>query len=204
MADGHLLLGTSPSERNRTTCWKLSLLPCMLLRGQTFVRPDKASKSYCFLWSLYKAHSQFLKHVSRKKPVSELRLALDGVSECGQPQVQGGALSSHDGKPQFSFNESSMSFTYHFLYILWEKEGYLSLGSFFSSFRCLRDTTNTTHSMTYFQSVFKHYQYYFTRLPKTLAAFALCLVSFVSGWLGSGNTRRSVFRVALVEMEAGY
>lgn len=35
---------------------------------------------------------------------------------------------------------------------------------------------NTTHSKTYFQSVFKHF--YFTRLPNTLAAFALCLVSY--------------------------
>lgn len=38
---------------------------------------------------------------------------------------------------------------------------------------------NTTHSMTYFQSVFKHF--YFTRLPNTLTAFALCLVSYQGG-----------------------
>ena len=38
---------------------------------------------------------------------------------------------------------------------------------------------NTTHSMTYFQRVFKHF--YFARLPNTLAAFALCLVSYQGG-----------------------
>lgn len=78
MADGHFLLKTSPSDRSHTTCWKLSILPCMLLRSQTFVRPEKTSKSYCFLWSLYKAHSSFLKRVSRRNPVDELWWALFG------------------------------------------------------------------------------------------------------------------------------
>lgn len=35
--------------------------------------------------------------------------------------------------------------------------------------------------MNYFQSVFKHSQYYFTLLPNTLTIFVLCLVSYQGG-----------------------